>query len=139
MKADISSCYVNAKDLCETYRDASGMMVSRIAGGAWIDEDGQEHAPRAKKAARPAKAPAAPKAAKSPIKAAFKKTPVFKRINAIIGHDETLSAAILRFNEIERYDEVMTLTNPKETPPWPKKASCFFGHDRPFAYAFLMS
>lgn len=113
MKTDISSCYISSKDICNSYRDArTGMMVSSIAGGAWIDEDGQEHYPGAKKpVARRAKAPAAPKKAKSPINAAFKKTPTFKRINAVIGHDEKLSTAILRFNEVERYADVLTLTD----------------------------
>lgn len=112
MKTDISSCYISAKDLGGSYRDArTGMMVSSIAGGAWIDEDGQEHHPGAKPANRKAKAPEAPKKAKSLINAAFKKTAAFKRINAVIGHDETLAAAVLRFNEVERYADVLTLSD----------------------------
>lgn len=112
MKTDISSCYISAKDLGQTYRCAtSGMMVTSIAGGAWIDEDGQERYHGVKTVACPAKAQDVTKKAKSPIKAAFKKTATFKRINAVIGHDETLSAAILRFNEAERYADVLTLSD----------------------------
>jgi hypothetical protein len=102
------SIYINAKSLNNSYTDANGLEVIRTSNG-WTDEDGVARGPVAK--TRAVKAPVAKKSVKSPIKAPFKKTAIFKRINALIGHDDAMSAAILRFNEVERYDEVMALAD----------------------------
>ena len=96
----------------KSYTDkATGMEVTQLCNGAWQDEDGVAHVKHGIKRAQNGVTVNAPKKAKSMINAAFKKTATFKRINAALKHDDALSAAILRFNEEDRYTEVMALTD----------------------------